>query len=114
MDLPDLCIKDEALKAQVVHILSPLVIDKEKCGKLVDVFESELDKGLEYGLAGSSLQMENTFIPELLDGSEQGRYLALDLGGTNFRVILLELENGKIINETIEYYSVAESLRYFS
>jgi len=111
MDLLNLCIKDEALKAQVVHILSPLVIDKEKCGKLLDVFESELDKGLEYGLAGSSLQMENTFIPELLDGSEQGRYLALDLGGTNFRVILLELENGKIINETIEYYSVAESLR---
>ena len=106
MDLPDLCLKDQALKAQVVTILSPLVIDKEKCGQLVDVFEHELDKGLECGLAGSSLQMENTFIPELLDGTETGKFLALDLGGTNFRVILLELENGKIKNETIDYYSV--------
>eukprot|EP00092_Neocalanus_flemingeri_P006515 GFUD01007023.1.p1 GENE.GFUD01007023.1~~GFUD01007023.1.p1 ORF type:complete len:455 (+),score=132.45 GFUD01007023.1:44-1408(+) len=111
MDLPDLCLKEEALKAKVVTILSPLVIDKDKCDMLVNVFESELDKGLEFGLAGSSLQMENTFIPELLDGSENGNFLALDLGGTNFRVILLELENGKIKKETIDYYSVEESLR---
>lgn len=111
MDVQKLSLSDKALEAEVAAILSPLVIDKEKCMRLVEVFESELDKGLEHGLAGSSLQMENTFIPELLDGSENGKFLALDLGGTNFRVILLELENGKIKNETIDYYSVEESLR---
>ena len=114
MDLQDLSLNDKALEAKVLTILSPLVIDKEKCGQMVEVFESELDKGLECGLAGSSLQMENTFIPELLDGSEKGRYLALDLGGSNFRVILLELENGKINNETIDFYSVEERLRYLA
>ena len=57
------------------------------------------------------MQMENTFIPELLDGTENGEYLALDLGGTNFRVIKLVLQNGKIIEEIIEYYSVEERLR---
>ena len=112
MDLPSLKLGDKALEEKVKTILSPLVIDKEKCMKLVEVFESELDKGLESGLAGSSIQMENTFIPELLDGTENGKYLALDLGGTNFRVILLDIENGKIKNETIDYYSVEESLRY--
>ena len=111
MDVQNLSLNDKALEAEVAAILSPLVIDKEKCRQLVEVFESELDKGLKHGLAGSSLQMENTFIPELLDGSEKGKFLALDLGGTNFRVILLELENGKIKNETIDYYSVEESLR---
>ena len=100
MDLPSLKLGDKALEEKVKTILSPIVIDKEKCMKLVQVFESELDKGLESGLAGSSIQMENTFIPELLDGTENGKYLALDLGGTNFRVILLEIENGKIKNET--------------
>ena len=114
MDVQTLSLNDKALEAEVAAILSPLVIDKEKCMRLVEVFESELDKGLKHGLAGSSLQMENTFIPELLDGSEKGKFLALDLGGTNFRVILLELENGKIKNETIDYYSVEESLRYSS
>jgi hexokinase len=29
--------------------------------------------------------MENTYISQLLDGTEEGFYLALDLGGTNFR-----------------------------
>lgn len=29
--------------------------------------------------------MENTYIPELPNGKEEGQYLALDLGGTNFR-----------------------------
>jgi len=111
MDLPTLELGDKALEEKVKATLSPIVIDKEKCMKLVEVFESELDKGLESGLAGSSIQMENTFIPELLDGTENGKYLALDLGGTNFRVILLEIEKGKIKNETIDYYSVEESLR---
>ena len=57
--------------------------------------------------------MENTFIPELLDGSESGQFLALDLGGTNFRIILLSLEGGKIIEdqEILDYYNVEEKLR---
>jgi hexokinase len=33
--------------------------------------------------------MENTYISQLLDGTEEGFYLALDLGGTNFRSVLL-------------------------
>jgi hexokinase len=33
--------------------------------------------------------MENTYISQLLDGTEQGFYLALDLGGTNFRSVFL-------------------------
>lgn len=32
--------------------------------------------------------------------------MALDLGGTNFRVILLEMISGKVVKEEIEYYSV--------
>ena len=46
-----------------------------------------------------------------LDGSENGQFLALDLGGTNFRVIKLQLEKGKIVDEIIEYYQVEETLR---
>lgn len=59
----------------------------------------------------SSVLMENTYIPELPDGSEHGRFLAMDLGGTNFRVILMELENGKITNEVVKMYEIASDLR---
>ena len=50
-------------------------------------------------------------IPCLLDGSESGKYLGLDLGGTNFRVLLITLEKGRIMDEVISYYTVAEHLR---
>ena len=35
-----------------------------------------------------------TYVSELPTGREAGQFLALDLGGTNFRVILARLERG--------------------
>lgn len=111
MELPSLNLEDDAIKTKVINVLSSLYIDDSTCKKLITVFEDEIEKGMKHGLQTSSLQMENTFIPELLDGSENGQYLALDLGGTNFRVIKLQLEKGKIVDEIIEYYQVEEHLR---
>lgn len=42
---------------------------------------------------------------------EQGQFLALDLGGTNFRIILLVLKNGKVVNEKVKHYHIVEELR---
>jgi len=111
MDIPSLSISNEDFKNDLLKKLQPLVINQEKCARLKQVFDDELEKGLIHGLDGSSIQMENTYIPELLDGTEWGQYLALDLGGTNFRVIMLELECGKIKTENIKYYTVEENLR---
>jgi hexokinase len=38
-------------------------------------------------------------------------FLALDLGGTNFRVILLELSNGALIREQVKHYHIGEEMR---
>jgi hexokinase len=38
-------------------------------------------------------------------------FLALDLGGTNFRVILLELSEGAVIQEKVKHYHIGEELR---
>lgn len=59
----------------------------------------------------SSLQMENTYIPELPNGTEEGKFLGLDLGGTNFRVILLEIRKGKIIWEIVKRYHIPDETR---
>lgn len=40
----------------------------------------------------------------------EGKFLALDLGGTNFRVLLIELLNGELHHET-EIYTIADELR---
>ena len=65
---------------------------------------------MESGLKESSLLCENTFVPELLSGREAGRVLALDLGGTNFRVMGLELAGGRVAGETVQHYTVPEQV----
>jgi len=43
--------------------------------------------------------------------SEEGKYLALDLGGTNFRVLLAEFQAGEMVDTKVNYYHVADHLR---
>jgi hexokinase len=47
----------------------------------------------------------------LPNGKEEGLFLALDLGGTNFRVILLELANGKFLREEFKFYHISDEAR---
>ena len=51
------------------------------------------------------------YFAELPNGSEEGTYLALDLGGTNFRVMLMEMSAGKILKEEVAYYMVQDQTR---
>lgn len=63
--------------------------------KIMKDFHSEMTKGLRQ--KKSSLKMIPTYVDNP-SGSERGRFIALDLGGTNFRILLLELKGkGKII-----------------
>lgn len=54
--------------------------------------------------ANSSVKCYPTYVRFLPTGQEAGRFLALDLGGTNFRVLLIEIgENQKFIMEFEAY-----------
>ncbi|ELU09300.1 hypothetical protein CAPTEDRAFT_151872 [Capitella teleta] len=53
---------------------------------------------------------ENTFVQTLLDGSENGDFLALDLGGTNFRVLLCTMKDGRCTSTTNFYKLPNETL----
>ena len=44
----------------------------------------------------SSVKCFPTYVRELPDGREVGKFLSLDLGGTNFRVIFMELTKDKV------------------
>ena len=56
---------------------------------IIESFRGEMEKGL----AGrkSSLKMIPTYV-HMPSGEEKGRFIALDLGGTNFRVLELTLK----------------------
>lgn len=109
---PRLAISNIQKTKEVDGIVAPLILSKKQINEVRNVFESEMALGLSKTPAKPScLQMENTYIPELTDGSEQGEFLSLDLGGTNFRVIYLHLEPGKPADYLVKYYTVPEPLR---
>lgn len=43
--------------------------------------------------------------------AEEGQFLALDLGGTNFRVLHMVLSEGRIIKEQVKHYHIEDDLR---
>lgn len=108
---PTLNIPDKLKQSKVEQIMKPFFMSKPVIERIREVFENELILGLARDPPKkSSLQMENTFIPELLDGTETGEYLALDLGGTNFRVILIKLDKS-FIEASVQYYTVPDEVR---
>ncbi|XP_011906507.1 PREDICTED: hexokinase-3 isoform X2 [Cercocebus atys] len=72
--------------------------------------QAQMRKAMVKGLRGeaSSLRMLPTFVRATPDGSERGDFLALDLGGTNFRVLLVRVTTG--VQITSQIYSIPESV----
>lgn len=106
---PPLHLSDQWKCKKVEDILSCVRLTGELIKKIEKTFETELMRGLEG--KPSSLQMENTYIPELPDGTEFGQFLALDLGGTNFRVILMHIKKGLVTDEIVKHYHISDELR---
>lgn len=64
-------------------------LSKDEMGTMITRFHREMDRGLSG--RPSSLKMLPAYIGRPT-GNERGRFMALDLGGTNFRVLALELK----------------------
>ncbi|OQR78718.1 hypothetical protein BIW11_00258, partial [Tropilaelaps mercedesae] len=110
---PKFFLENPKKQSKVENVLRPLVLGRYGVFKIKEVFINELELGLQKNpKRQSSLQMENTFLPGLPNGTEHGEFLALDLGGTNFRVIHVVLKKNVSLPEYfIKYYSVPESTR---
>ncbi|KAK7349216.1 hypothetical protein VNO77_06401 [Canavalia gladiata] len=100
---------------RVMAILKEL---EEKCAtpawklKLVgDAMSVEMHAGLA-SEGGSKLKMLITYVDKLPTGNEEGLFYALDLGGTNFRVIRVQLggKAGGIINQEFNEVSIPPNL----
>ncbi|VDP13312.1 unnamed protein product [Soboliphyme baturini] len=75
---------------QVYQELKKLELSDAQLRQMMSVMEKELDKGLALN-SNSCIKMLPSFVRSLPNGTEVGDYLALDLGGTNFRVLLIRL-----------------------
>ncbi|CAK0784341.1 hypothetical protein CVIRNUC_007545 [Coccomyxa viridis] len=65
-----------------------LTVPADHLKRIADAFQSELEKGLA---DESSLLMIPTMVDILPQGHESGEYYAIDLGGTNLRVLYVRL-----------------------
>uniref|UniRef100_A0A8D0BNC2 Phosphotransferase n=1 Tax=Salvator merianae TaxID=96440 RepID=A0A8D0BNC2_SALMN len=78
----------------VAEVLAPLRLSVTELEKLRNLMRREMEKGLSKETnSTASLRMLPTYVCNLPDGTERGNFLALDLGGTNFRVLLVQVRS---------------------
>lgn len=79
--------------------------------QVVDAMAVEMHAGLA-SQGGSKLKMLLTYIHNLPHGNETGTYYALDLGGTNFRVLRVQLggEKSTIVGHEVERQPIPQHL----
>lgn len=79
--------------------------------QVVDAMAVEMHAGLA-SEGGSKLKMLLTYVDKLPNGSEEGTYYALDLGGTNFRVLRVHLgdQRSAILGQDIERQPIPQHL----
>ncbi|XP_014275878.1 hexokinase type 2 isoform X9 [Halyomorpha halys] len=71
---------------------------------------TEIDKGLNPKTkSSSSVKCFTTYVQDLPTGQENGKFLALDLGGTNFRVLLITL-NGRHFDMQSKIYVIPQDV----
>ncbi|XP_053893321.1 hexokinase-3 isoform X2 [Malaclemys terrapin pileata] len=81
-----------AQRLQVNQTLALLQLSPDALGKVQALLRREMELGLKKEThAMSSVRMLPTYVCATPDGSERGDFLALDLGGTNFRVLLVQV-----------------------
>ncbi|XP_029141295.1 putative hexokinase HKDC1 isoform X1 [Protobothrops mucrosquamatus] len=91
-------------RKQIDEVLALFKLTQEN---LLEV-RNKMRRELEYGLKKethptATVKMLPTFVCGTPDGTEKGKYLALDLGGTNFRVLLVKIRSGR--NKSVRIYN---------
>lgn len=80
---------ETALDRYLSHLESAFAVTLPDAREIMHRFHEEMQRGLAE--EGSSLKMIPSFVRRP-DGTERGRFLALDLGGTNIRVLSVALD----------------------
>ncbi|XP_016812873.2 hexokinase-4 isoform X3 [Pan troglodytes] len=80
----------------VEQILAEFQLQEEDLKKVMRRMQKEMDRGLRLEThEEASVKMLPTYVRSTPEGSEVGDFLSLDLGGTNFRVMLVKVGEGE-------------------
>lgn len=89
---------------------SQLQISPQLLRELTDLFLKQMHIGLTTNCA-MQIPMNVTWVMDKPDGTEMGEYLAIDLGGTNLRIIKVTLTGDSKYNSISEKYPIPNSVR---
>lgn len=96
-------------RQQLEDFCRDLIINNDHISIMERRMRDAIDKGLQKTSHNTaSVKCFPTFVEELPSGYEVGSFLALDLGGTNFRVVLMKITQSKSEMESEIYPISAE------
>lgn len=99
-----------AASLNVEQITRELLLSNEQMKHVQKLLEAELELGLNKETnAEANIKMFPTYVRDVPNGTEKGKFLALDLGGTNFRVLLIELD-GLQFEMDNEIYAIPQEI----
>ncbi|NXA03005.1 HXK2 protein, partial [Sapayoa aenigma] len=82
----------EAQRREVNELLAPLRLSRADLEEVQALMRMEMELGLGRETnATASVRMLPTYVCHTPSGTERGEFLALDLGGTNFRVLVVRV-----------------------
>ncbi|KAF9114944.1 glucokinase [Mortierella sp. AM989] len=96
-------------KRAVEDLIQEFTVTPKLLKDIKDNFKEGMAKGLEKD--GQTIAMIPSYVMGRLDGTEVGSYLALDVGGTNLRVVSVHLEGGGKISTRQTKYRIDETLK---
>lgn len=99
-----------AQSLNVEQITRELLISNDQLKQVQSYLETEMCAGLGKATNDQAvIKMYPTFVRDVPNGAEKGKFLALDLGGTNFRVLLIELDGAHSEMEN-EIYAIPQEI----
>ncbi|KAI5617445.1 putative hexokinase HKDC1 [Silurus asotus] len=91
-------------RKEIDRTLAEFTLSPTQLQQVKDEMRVELERGLRKDSHGSaSVKMLPSYVYRTPDGTETGKFLALDLGGTNFRVLVVKIRSG--IRKSVRMYN---------
>uniref|UniRef100_A0A1A9V367 Phosphotransferase n=1 Tax=Glossina austeni TaxID=7395 RepID=A0A1A9V367_GLOAU len=84
----------ESNRKIVEDFCKPFVLNEDICQQVSDLFLAEIKKGLcKYTHPKADIKCYPTYVKRLPTRCERGKFLALDVGGSNFRILLYSIQD---------------------
>jgi hexokinase len=97
-----------ALASAAERVAAEFEYSKEDVNRGVQAFIQQMDEGLSK--TGATMSQIPTYVTAVPNGTEKGLYMAVDLGGTNFRVCSIQLHGNSTFSLTQSKVAIPKEL----